>query len=113
MHLRSGLLVLPAASPAFAQTSTETVGAGIGFVAGMVLAILIGAVIGWLASLIVKGKGSGLLTDILAGIGGSMLASYLLPRLGIHLGGGWFGAFLAALAGAVLILVILRLVRRA
>ncbi|THD82495.1 GlsB/YeaQ/YmgE family stress response membrane protein [Aliigemmobacter aestuarii] len=79
----------------------------------MTMAILIGAVIGWLASLIVKGSGSGLLTDILAGVGGSMLASFLLPRLGIPLGGGWFGAFLAALAGAVLILFILRLVRRA
>ena len=113
MRYGTGLLALPVASPAFAQVSPETVGAGIGFVAGMIMAILIGAVIGWLASLIVTGSGSGLLTDILAGVGGSMLASYLLPRFGITLGGGWVGAFLAALAGAVLILVVLRLVRRA
>ena len=113
MRVGVGLLSAIAATPALAQASPEAVGAGIGVVAGLRIAIVVGAVIGWLASLIVKGSGSGLLVDVLVGIGGSIIASYLFPAIGIPLGTGIVGAFLAALIGAVLLLLIIKLIRRA
>lgn len=74
--------------------------------------IVVGAVVGWLASLIVKGGGSGFWGDVLVGIGGSILAGYLLPALGLDMGSGAVGAFVPALIGAVLLLLIVRLIRR-
>ncbi len=55
----------------------------------------------------------GELFDVLVGIGGSIIASYLFPAIGIPLGTGIVGAFLAALIGAVLLLLIIKLIRRA
>lgn len=113
MRVGVGLLSVIAATPALAQASPEALGAGIGVVAGLLIAIIVGAVIGWLASLIVKGSGSGLLVDVPVGIGGSIIASYLFPAIGIPLGTGIVGAFLAAVIGAVLLLLIIKLIRRA
>ncbi|WP_244598015.1 L,D-transpeptidase family protein [Roseitalea porphyridii] len=106
----AGVLV---ALPAAAQDETaQAVGMAVGGIIGIVLMIVIGAVVGWLASMIVKGSGSGLIGDILFGIGGSILAGYLLPLMGISIGGA-FGSFLAALLGAVILIVIVRLIRKA
>jgi uncharacterized membrane protein YeaQ/YmgE (transglycosylase-associated protein family) len=107
------LLMTIAAGPALAQVATEeALGAGIGLVFGLVIAIVIGAVVGWLASLIVKGGGSGFWSDVLIGIGGSILAGFLFPLLGLSFGSGVIGAFLPALIGAVILILIIRLVRR-
>lgn len=106
------LFLLTAFTPAFARSSTDAMGAGIGIVAGLLIAAVVGAVIGWLASLIVKGSGSGLFTDVLIGIGGSLIASRLFPAIGMHMGGGALGAFLSALFGAVILLLIIKLIRR-
>jgi uncharacterized membrane protein YeaQ/YmgE (transglycosylase-associated protein family) len=65
-----------------------------------------------LAGLIVKGQGSGLLGNIAAGIGGSFLAGYLLPLLGVSIG-GTLGGFIAALIGAVAVILIVQLIRKA
>jgi uncharacterized membrane protein YeaQ/YmgE (transglycosylase-associated protein family) len=75
--------------------------------------LLVGAVAGWLASVIVKGGGLGLLGDIVVGIIGAFVGSWLLARLGFHLGAGLIGVIASATLGAVLLLLILRLVRRA
>ena len=99
------------ATPTFAQNA-EAVGTGVGLVIGVLIAVVVGAVVGWVASLIVKGSGSGLLTDILVGIGGSILASFLLPAIGIQLGGGVIGSFIAAVIGAVILLLIIKLIRK-
>ena len=102
-----------AASPALAQeNAAEAVGAGIGLIIGLVIMIVVGAVVGWLASLIVKGGGSGFWTDVLIGIGGSILAGFLLPVLGLNFGSGIVGAFVPAIIGAVILLLIVRVVRR-
>lgn len=101
------------AGPAAAQQVTpETVGAGVGLVIGLLIAIVVGALVGWLGSLIVKGQGSGFWGDVLFGIGGSILAGRVLPLLGVPLA-GWVGSFVAALIGAVALILIVRLVRRA
>jgi uncharacterized membrane protein YeaQ/YmgE (transglycosylase-associated protein family) len=74
--------------------------------------IIIGGVAGWLAGLIVKGSGYGLIGDIIVGIVGAFLAGWLLPRIGIVIGGGIVGAIINAFIGAVILLIILRLIRR-
>ncbi len=75
--------------------------------------LLIGAIAGWLAGLIVRGGGFGLIGDILVGIIGAFIAGLILPRIGVSLGGGVLGAILGATIGAVVLLLILRVVRRA
>jgi uncharacterized membrane protein YeaQ/YmgE (transglycosylase-associated protein family) len=85
-----------------------------GAVAMTILAVLvIGAIAGWLAGLIVRGAGFGLIGNIVIGIVGALVASWLLPRLGVSLGGSAFRDIVNATIGAVIVLVILSLVRRA
>ena len=90
----------------------ETVSSGAGFLVGLIIAILIGAIVGWLASLIVKGGGSGFWMDVLIGIGGAILANILLPAIGIAFGGD-LGPIVSALIGAIILLVIFKLIRKA
>lgn len=75
--------------------------------------LIVGAIAGWLAGLIVKGYGFGLLGNIVVGIVGAFIAGWLFPRLGIPLGGGVIGAIIAAVIGAVILLVLIRMVKRA
>jgi uncharacterized membrane protein YeaQ/YmgE (transglycosylase-associated protein family) len=70
-------------------------------------------VAGWLAGQLVLGTGFGLLGDILIGVVGALIASALFPTLGLHLGGGLVSAIIAATLGAVILLLIVRLIRRA
>lgn len=79
----------------------------------LIIFLVVGAIAGWLASLIVKGRGMGLLADIVVGIIGAFIAGWLFPTLGIHLGTGIISAIINALIGAVILLVVIRLVRRA
>jgi uncharacterized membrane protein YeaQ/YmgE (transglycosylase-associated protein family) len=60
----------------------------------------------------VQGTGFGLIGDIVIGIIGAFIGAWLLPRLAIHLGFGTLAAIIEATIGAVVLLVILRLVRR-
>src|ERR1051325_5176143 len=75
--------------------------------------LIVGAIAGWLAGLIVKGFGFGLAGNIVVGIIGAVIAGWLLPRLGIGLGVGMVAAIINAVIGAVVLLVIIGLVRRA
>lgn len=107
------LFTIFAATPALAQdAAAQALGSGLGFLIGLAIMIVVGAVVGWLASLIVKGGGSGFWTDVLVGIGGSIMAGYLLPVFGLNFGSGVVGAFVPAIIGAVLLLLIIRLIRR-
>lgn len=80
---------------------------------GIIAWLIVGAIAGWLAGLIVKGAGFGLLGNIVVGIIGAVVAGWLLPRLGIRLGTGWLGEIFDAAIGGVVVLVILSLIRRA
>jgi uncharacterized membrane protein YeaQ/YmgE (transglycosylase-associated protein family) len=75
-------------------------------------ALVIGAIAGWLAGLIVRGAGFGLVGNIVIGIIGALVASWLLPQLGVSLGGTWVRDIINATIGAVIILVILSLIKR-
>ena len=78
----------------------------------LIIWLIVGAVAGWLAGLIVKGMGFGLLGNIVVGIVGAFIAGWLLPRLGIAIGGGMIASIINATIGAVILLVILGLIRR-
>ena len=73
--------------------------------------LVVGLVAGWLAGKIVQGTGFGLIGDICFGIGGAFIAAWLLPRLGIALGSGLVRAIINSTIGAVLLLVVVRIVR--
>jgi len=78
-----------------------------------VLVILfVGLIAGWLAGLIVRGFGFGLIGNIGIGVIGALIATWLLPKLGVHIGTGIASSILAATIGAVLLLAILGLVNR-
>ena len=79
---------------------------------GILAVIVIGAIAGWLAGLIVRGAGFGLIGNIVIGIIGALVAGWLLPRLGIVLASGTLGSILDATIGAVIVLVILSLIKR-
>lgn len=74
--------------------------------------LLIGAVAGWLAGIIVKGSGLGLVGNIVVGIIGSFIGGWLFDYFAIAAGGGIFGAIIGATVGAVALLFIAGLVRR-
>ena len=79
---------------------------------GIIAALIIGGIAGWLAGKIVRGAGFGLIGNIVIGIIGALLAGWLLPQLGVSLGVGWVREIVNATIGAVIILVILSLIRR-
>lgn len=70
--------------------------------------ILIGLVAGWLAGLIVKGSGSGLLLNIVIGIVGSVLGGWLFRLIGLGSTSIW-GSLITALVGAIVLLLIVGL----
>jgi uncharacterized membrane protein YeaQ/YmgE (transglycosylase-associated protein family) len=83
-------------------------------IVGIVVALIIGAIAGWLAGVVVEGGGFGLLGNILVGIAGAFIAALLFPRLGLGLtlGGGVVGAIVTSALGAIVLLLIINLVQR-
>jgi uncharacterized membrane protein YeaQ/YmgE (transglycosylase-associated protein family) len=75
--------------------------------------IIIGAIAGWLAGLIVKSFGLGLIGNIVVGIVGALIAGLLFPRLGFAIGGGILASIIHATIGAVILLVLIKLVKQA
>lgn len=82
-------------------------------VESLIIFLIVGAVAGWLAGLLVKGFGFGLLGNIVVGIVGAFIAGWLFPALGISLGTGVIAAIIHATIGAVILLVLIRLIKRA
>jgi uncharacterized membrane protein YeaQ/YmgE (transglycosylase-associated protein family) len=73
--------------------------------------IIIGAIAGWLAGLLVKGYGFGLIGNIVVGILGAGIAGLLAPRIGLYTESTG-GNIVAALLGALILLLLVGLVRR-
>ncbi len=83
------------------------------FVIPVLIVILVtGAIAGWLAGLIVQGRGFGLFGDIVIGILGAFIGSFVLHALGIFIIGGLIGAILGATIGAVILLLVIGVLRR-
>jgi uncharacterized membrane protein YeaQ/YmgE (transglycosylase-associated protein family) len=75
--------------------------------------IVVGLIAGWLAGQVMKGGGYGWMVDIILGILGGILGGWLFSALGIWPGGGIIGSLIVAFIGAVILVAITRLFKRA
>ncbi|BCG78292.1 GlsB/YeaQ/YmgE family stress response membrane protein [Mesorhizobium sp. AR02] len=82
-------------------------------VESLLVFIIIGAIAGWLAGLIVSGFGFGLIGNIIVGIVGAFIAGWLLPRIGFSIGGGILASIIHATIGAIILLVLVKVLKRA
>ncbi len=73
----------------------------------LIVAILIGAVAGWLAGKIMKSKSEGVVWNIILGIVGGFFGSWLFGLLGIE-GGSWIGSIITATVGAIALIFLNR-----
>ena len=74
--------------------------------------LLVGAVAGWLAGLIVKGRGFGIIGNIIVGIAGGFIGGWLMGLLNFQIGTGVVNHILTALIGAVVLLFVIGLVKK-
>ena len=79
---------------------------------GLIYFLLIGAVAGWIAGLIMKGGGFGIVVNIILGIIGAFVGGWLLNELGVSVGSGLVGQIITSVIGAVVVLFIAGLFRR-
>ncbi|MDR2220312.1 MAG: GlsB/YeaQ/YmgE family stress response membrane protein [Methylobacillus sp.] len=79
----------------------------------LIVWLLVGGIAGWLAGLIVKGYGFGVIGNIVVGIVGAFIAGWLLPLAGIAIGGGFIASIINAFIGAVILLVVIGLFKKA
>ena len=77
----------------------------------IIVILFVGLVAGWLAGKIVQGTGFGIIGDIVVGIVGAFISTLLFPRLGFHLGSGLVSEIIYSPIGAIILLLIVRLVR--
>jgi uncharacterized membrane protein YeaQ/YmgE (transglycosylase-associated protein family) len=78
---------------------------------GIIGAILIGIFAGWIAEKVMR-RNHGLLTNLVVGVVGAFLGSFIATQLGIGTGSGVIPSLLVATAGAILLLLVLGLFRR-
>jgi uncharacterized membrane protein YeaQ/YmgE (transglycosylase-associated protein family) len=74
---------------------------------GWIAAIIVGGIAGWLAEQFMKSE-MGLVMNIVLGIIGAAIASWLLGFFGISLGGGWIAYLIAGFIGACILIAIAR-----
>lgn len=79
----------------------------------MIAWLLVGLIAGWLAGQVMKGGGYGVLVDLILGLLGGVVGGWLFGVLGIWPGGGLIGAIIVAFVGAVILVGISRLIKRA
>ena len=80
---------------------------------GFITWILVGLVAGWLAGQVMKGGGYGVLVDIILGMLGGIVGGWVFGALGIWPAGGMIGAIIVAFVGAVILVAISRMLKRA
>jgi uncharacterized membrane protein YeaQ/YmgE (transglycosylase-associated protein family) len=80
---------------------------------GLIVILIVGLVAGWLAGKIMRGAGFGIIGDIIIGIIGAFIGSWLFAYLHIGpIGGFWINAIITSTIGAVVLLAIIGLFRR-
>ncbi|HMP79077.1 MAG TPA: GlsB/YeaQ/YmgE family stress response membrane protein [Pirellulaceae bacterium] len=75
--------------------------------------ILIGGIAGWLAGLIMKGRGFGILGNIIVGVIGALVGGFLLKFLSVLIHDGLLGTLITATLGAIVLLFAISLIKRA
>lgn len=71
----------------------------------LLLILAIGAAAGWIATKVVRGQGFGLLVNMIIGVVGGVLGGWLLPRLGVVIGGGLVSSLITATLGAIVLVL--------
>jgi uncharacterized membrane protein YeaQ/YmgE (transglycosylase-associated protein family) len=79
----------------------------------LIVWLVIGGVAGWLAGLLMKGYGFGIVGNVIVGIVGSIFAGWLLPRIGFVIIGGVLAAIVDAVIGAVILLLVIGFFKKA
>jgi uncharacterized membrane protein YeaQ/YmgE (transglycosylase-associated protein family) len=77
----------------------------------LLVILVVGALAGWLAGILVKGSGFGLIGNIIVGILGAVLGSFVFGLLGITTG-GFLGAIIMATIGAVILLYAVNVLKK-
>jgi len=78
-----------------------------------VVYLVVGGIAGWLASLLMRtSHRQGIVLNIVVGVVGGFIGGWLLPMIGLSVGGGWLGFLVTAFIGAVILLAIVNLFRR-
>ncbi len=80
-------------------------------ITNLLLFLVIGLVAGWLAGQIMKGRGFGLVGNLVVGVIGAIVGGYIFDLAGIQ-AGGMIGALAAALVGALILLWVVGLVKK-
>ena len=78
---------------------------------GLIFTLIIGALAGWLAGKIMKGKGFGVIGNIIVGVVGAVLGGFLFGLLGVS-AGGMIGSLVTATIGAIVLLWVVSLVKK-
>jgi uncharacterized membrane protein YeaQ/YmgE (transglycosylase-associated protein family) len=73
--------------------------------------IISGIVAGWIAGLLVRGRGFGLIGDLIIGLLGGLIGGWLAGLLGIQ-ASGWIAQILVAALGGIVLVAVIRLIRR-
>lgn len=79
----------------------------------ILLFLVIGLIAGWLAGLLVKGGGFGVIGDMVVGVLGALVGGLIFEKFGVSSGGGPVGSIIVATIGAVILIYVLRLVKKA
>ena len=79
----------------------------------MIYSIVVGLIAGWLAGQVMKGGGYGVLMDIVLGLLGGIIGGWLFGALDIWPAGGFIGSVIVSFVGAVILVGITRMLKRA
>ena len=79
----------------------------------LLVLLLVGAIAGWLAGQIMKGYGFGLIGNIVVGVVGAFIAGLVFPAIGVSIGGGIIASIIHATIGAIILLFLIGLIKRA
>jgi len=80
---------------------------------GLIEFLVVGIVAGWLAGLVMKGGGYGLIVDLILGIAGSFIGRWIFGMIGIAASYGLIGSIVVAFVGALVLVWISRLIKKA
>jgi uncharacterized membrane protein YeaQ/YmgE (transglycosylase-associated protein family) len=80
---------------------------------GLLYWVVVGLIAGWLAGVVMKGGGYGIVVDIVLGILGAIVGGWIFSMLGVGAGGGLIGGIVVAFIGAVVLVAITRALKRA
>jgi uncharacterized membrane protein YeaQ/YmgE (transglycosylase-associated protein family) len=80
---------------------------------GLIYWLIVGLIAGWLAGVVMKGGGYGIIADIVLGIVGAVVGGWIFSMLGVGAGAGLVGGIVVAFVGAVILIMLTRLIKRA